>query len=46
MVSTYRWQRWRERPVSRLYYELALDDGRTETVYWDLEVERWWRQGY
>ena len=37
---------WRERPVSRLYFEVALEDGRTATVYWDLEVERWWRQGY
>ena len=36
---------WRERPVSRLYYELALEDGQLVTVYRDLVSERWWRQG-
>ena len=36
---------WRERPVSRTYYELALQDGRLVTVYQDLVNERWWRQG-
>ena len=27
---------WRERPVSRLYFGLLLEDGRTVTVYRDL----------
>jgi len=35
---------WRERPVSRLYYRLALADGRVVTVYRDLVSGRWWRQ--
>ncbi len=35
---------WRERPVSRLYYELALEDGRVMTVFKDLVSERWARQ--
>ena len=37
---------WRERPVSRLYFSLLLEDGRTVTVYQDLVSERWARQGY
>jgi hypothetical protein len=36
---------WRERPVSRLYFSVALEDGRVVTVYEDLVNERWWRQG-
>ena len=27
---------WRERPVSRLYFSLVLEDGRVVTVYQDL----------
>ena len=37
---------WRERPVSRLYYELALEDGRVVTVYADLVSEKWANQTY
>ena len=37
---------WRERPVSRLYFEVALEDGRTATVYRDLGTGQWARQGY
>jgi hypothetical protein len=37
---------WRERPVSRLYYSLLLEDGRAVTVYWDLVSMRWARQEY
>ena len=37
---------WRERPVSRLYYRLALEDGRTVTVYRDLVSGRWAQQAY
>ncbi len=37
---------WRERPVSRVYFRLALGDGRTVTVYQDLVSGRWARQDY
>jgi hypothetical protein len=37
---------WRERPVSRLYFSLLLEDGRTVTVYQDLIGLRWARQVY
>ncbi len=37
---------WRERPVSRLYYSLLLEDGRTVTVYRDEVSGRWAKQGY
>ena len=37
---------WRERPVSRLYFSVLLEDGRTVTVYWDLVSGRWARQDY
>ena len=37
---------WRERPVSRLYFEVALEDGRTVTVYEDLVSGRWAMQSY
>jgi len=37
---------WREQPVSRLYYSLLLEDGRTVTVYRDLVSGRWARQAY
>ena len=37
---------WRERPVSRLYFEVALEDGRTVTVYRDLVSDRWAMQSY
>jgi hypothetical protein len=37
---------WRERAVSRLYFSLALEDGRTVTVYRDLVSGRWARQDY
>ena len=36
---------WREE-VSRLYYRLLLEDGRTVTVYQDLVGVRWFRQDY
>jgi hypothetical protein len=35
---------WRERPVSRVYFEVALEDGRTVTLYRDLFRESWWHQ--
>jgi hypothetical protein len=37
---------WRERPVSRLYYELALEDGRVVTIYQDLVNGRWAEPDY
>ena len=37
---------WRERPVSRVYYRLALADGRTITVYRDLVSGQWAQQAY
>jgi hypothetical protein len=36
---------WREE-VSRLYYRLLLEDGRTVTVYHDLAGRRWFKQDY
>jgi len=37
---------WREWAVSRLYFSLLLEDGRTITVYQDLVSGRWWQQSY
>jgi hypothetical protein len=37
---------WRERPVSRVYRRLALEDGRVVTVYEDLVSGRWAMQSY
>ena len=37
---------WRERPVSRVYFGLALEDGRTVTVYRDIVTGRWASQAY
>jgi len=37
---------WRERAVSRVYFSLLLEDGRTVTMYRDLVTGRWWRQDY
>ncbi len=35
---------WREHPISRLYYELLLDDGTLLTVYHDLLADAWFEQ--
>ncbi len=35
---------WRQRPVSRVYYSLLLQDGRTATVYRDLVTGSWYEQ--
>jgi len=35
---------WRERPVSRVYFSVALEDGRVVTLYRDLFRESWWHQ--
>ncbi len=37
---------WRERTVSRLYFSLLLEDGRTVTVYKDSASGRWAKQAY
>ena len=37
---------WRERPVSRLYWRLGLEDGRVLTLYRDLVSGRWAIQSY
>ena len=35
---------WRAQPISRFYWRLLLEDGRTIDVYRD--GERWYRQAY
>ena len=37
---------WRERPVSRVYHSLLLEDGRTMAAYLDLASRRWAKQDY
>ncbi len=37
---------WRERPVSRVYFSLLLEGGRTVTVYRNLVSGRWAMQSY
>jgi protein ImuB len=37
---------WRERPVSRLYWRVSLEDGRVVTVYADLVRGGWYEQRY
>ncbi len=37
---------WRKRRVSRAYFSLLLEDGRTVTVYRDLVSGRWAKQVY
>ncbi len=37
---------WRQHPISRLYFQLILTDGRCTTVYRNLLEEGWWRQWY
>ncbi len=35
---------WRERPVSRMYFDCVLQDGRRLTLFQDLVTGRWYRQ--
>ena len=35
---------WRERPISRRYFECVLEEGRRLTVFKDLVTGRWYRQ--
>ena len=37
---------WRVQRVSRTYWRLLLEDGRTVDVYLDLVRDRWYRQAY
>ena len=37
---------WREKAVSRVYWRLLLEDGRTVDVFRDLESGAWYRQAY
>lgn len=37
---------WRQRPVSRVYYSLLLEDGKSVTAYQDLIGKRWCVQTY
>ncbi len=37
---------WRSRPVSRVYYQLILEDRRPMTVFEDLETLQWFQQKY
>ena len=37
---------WRKQPVSRVYFSLLLEDGRTVTVYRNLISDRWATQSY
>jgi protein ImuB len=37
---------WRERPVSRMYFRVLLEDGRVATVYYDFIGYRWYQQKY
>jgi hypothetical protein len=37
---------WREQPVSRIYWRLLLEDGRTIDVYHDLANACWFKQAY
>jgi hypothetical protein len=39
-----RW--WTSDPISRAYYELLLEDGRSITVFQDELEKRWWEQRY
>ena len=35
---------WREHPVSRMYYQVVLDDGTLLTMYHDLQGDAWFEQ--
>jgi hypothetical protein len=36
---------WRERPISRLYHALLLEDGVVVVAYYDFEAEAWFEAG-
>lgn len=37
---------WRQRPISRLYWRVLLEDGRVVDLFRDLTRDRWARQTY
>lgn len=37
---------WREKPVSRLYWRVVLEEGRIVDVYRDLAGGKWFKQAY
>ena len=37
---------WREKPISRLYYEVIIANGRRQTIFKDLLNLLWYRQNY
>lgn len=37
---------WREAPVRRTYYQVAIDGGRTLTLFQDEESTQWYEQRY
>jgi Domain of unknown function (DUF6504) len=37
---------WRDKPISRAYWRVVLEDGRVVDVYRDLASGNWWRQAY
>jgi hypothetical protein len=37
---------WRDRPISRIYFRLLLEDGRTVDVYQAMRTGRWFQQAY
>ena len=37
---------WRDKPLSRLYQRLVLEDGRVVDVYRDLADGKWFKQAY
>ena len=37
---------WRDRPVSRLYFDVILTSGHRFVIYKDLESGLWYRQAY
>jgi hypothetical protein len=37
---------WRDKPVSRQYWRVVLEDGRVVDVYRDMVTGKWSRQAY
>jgi len=35
---------WWRAPISRLYYQVVMEGGRSLTLYHDLEEDGWYRQ--
>jgi hypothetical protein len=37
---------WRTQPISRMYYQVRLEDGRFLTLFRDLTASQWYEQRY